>query len=91
MSKKKSLGHNPLAHRKRKYASFDFIAPSNDEVEQANKAKAKEDKVNKTTTSYYLEEPVINKIKTLADQRDTSYSALVNEILKQTLRDLYSG
>lgn len=89
MSKKKSLGHNPLSYSTRAHASFDFIAPSKKEEEQAESAQ-EEKKVNKITASYYLEEPVVDKVKNLADQKETSYSALVNDILKDSLRDITS-
>lgn len=92
MSKKKSLGHNPLAYSTRRHASFDFITPSKDDREEDG-AVANEDekKVNKVTASYYLEEPLVNKIKNLADQKEISYSALVNDILKDSLKDITSG
>lgn len=91
MSKKKSLGHNPLAYSTRRHASFDFIAPSESEEDVAkeeNGASEEQEKVQKVTASYYLEQPLINKIKHLADQKGISYSALVNDILKDALRDI---
>lgn len=88
MSKKKSLGHNPLAYSTRRHASFDFISSSESEEDSAKGASEKQDRVQKITTSYYLEQPLVNKIKRLADQKGTSYSALVNSILKDALRDI---
>lgn len=87
MSKKKSLGHNPLSYSMRRHASFDFISPSSEEeadraIEQVQKPK----KVNKLTVSYYLEEPLVNKIKAIAKARETSYSAIVNEMLKNSVK-----
>lgn len=89
MSKKKSLGHNPLSYSTRAHASFDFIAPSYNEEDKVESAQEKK-KVNKVTASYYLEEPVVDKVRNLADQKETSYSALVNNILKHSLRDITS-
>lgn len=87
MSKKKSLGHNPLAYSTRSHASFDFITTSEDQKAEAVK-NGDENKVNKITASYYLEEPLVNKVRYLAEKKDTSFSALVNEILKDSLRDI---
>jgi hypothetical protein len=90
MSKKKSLGHNPLAQSSLGYASYDFISSSeNNEEEEGEKGKgASLHDINKKTASYYLEEPVISKIRKLADKHGTSYSALVNKILKNTLKNI---
>ncbi|MDR9415539.1 MAG: hypothetical protein RI564_04585 [Gracilimonas sp.] len=79
MSKKKSLGHNPLAYSTRSHASFDFITPSNENEDQEEQKKAK---VRKETASYYLESPIVSKVKATAREQDTSYSAIVNTILK---------
>lgn len=92
MSKKKSLGHNPLAYSTRRHASFDFITPLKDEQEEEGVAATDDDKrVNKITVSYYLEEPLVKGVKNLADQKEMSYSALVNGILKDSLKDITSG
>lgn len=91
MSKKKSLGHNPLAYSTRRHASFDFITPSKDEEEDGLLTSEEDKKVNKTTVSYYLEEPLVKRVKNLADQKDMSYSALVNGILKDSLKDITTG
>ncbi len=94
MSKKKSLGHNPLAYSTRRHASFDFITPSEREEDGdkvANEGSEEQSSAEKITVSYYLEHPLVNKIKHLADQKGTSYSALVNDILKDALRDISNG
>ncbi|WP_020402822.1 hypothetical protein [Gracilimonas tropica] len=83
MGKKKSLGHNPLAYSTRSHASFDFIAPSNEK----EKEEKEEGRVHKETASYYLESPLVNKIKAMADEQDTSYSSIVNDILKRHLQE----
>lgn len=114
MSKKKSLGHNPLAYSTRRHASFDFITPTDSDQEEAEKTKdtapsnnhipekspennkpvpapAEKPKkpstamVNKVTASYYLEEPLVLKIKDMAEEQNTSYSAVVNDMLKDIL------
>ncbi|WP_421774520.1 hypothetical protein [Gracilimonas sp.] len=92
MSKKKSLGHNPLAYSTRRHASFDFITPSDSEEEDnqevSNEENSADSRVNKVTASYYLEEPVVESVKLIADKKETSYSAVVNAILKSSIRDL---
>lgn len=92
MSKKKSLGHNPLAYSTRRHASFDFITPSEPQEENKEEMSQKEDstgsRVNKITASYYLEEPVVESVKIIADKKETSYSAVVNAMLKNSIRDL---
>jgi hypothetical protein len=90
MSKKKSLGHNPLAYSTQRHASFDFITPSeNNEGDGDDKNTAhNKNKVNKITVSYYLEEPLVNKVKSLADSKESSYSALVTRLLKKSLKDI---
>ncbi|HET8864953.1 MAG TPA: hypothetical protein VFM80_04580 [Gracilimonas sp.] len=95
MSKKKSLGHNPLAYSTRRHASFDFINPTgSDEDEEFDKDASNDEhdehKVTKITASYYLEEPLVKRVKSLADQKDVSYSALVNDILKDSLKNITS-
>ncbi|SMO33821.1 hypothetical protein [Gracilimonas mengyeensis] len=85
MSKKKSLGHNPLSQRGVRYATFDFIKPLETEEDDHPRKKRK---INKTTASYYLEEPVVNKVRRLAKKKGTSYSALVNEMLKYSLAEI---
>ncbi|MAL16297.1 MAG: hypothetical protein CL670_11035 [Balneola sp.] len=87
MSKKKSLGHNPLAYSTRRHASFDFITPS-DEKQDKEEHDQNFTKVSKTTASYYLEEPVVDGIKDIADNRETSYSSIVNAILKSAIKKL---
>ena len=89
MSKKKSLGHNPLAYSTRRHASFDFITPS-DSNSDADDQSQKVRKASKSTVSYYLEDPVVEGIKAIADSRETSYSAIVNAVLKSALKKLNS-
>lgn len=92
MSKKKSLGHNPLAYSTRRHASFDFITSpakgEEDTAKEENEASQENERVQKVTASYYLEHPLVKKIKYLAGQKGTSYSALVNNILKDALKDI---
>jgi len=60
MSKKKSLGHNPLAYSMLGKATFDFIGKREEEHAQE---KQKKKKVNKKIVSYYLEEPLVKELK----------------------------
>ncbi len=90
MSTKKSLGHNPLAYSTQRHASFDFITPSEDNEDdgEGKRTAQKKNKVNKLTVSYYLEEPLVKDVKSLAKSRESSYSALVNQLLKKSLKDI---
>lgn len=125
MSKKKSLGHNPLAYSMRSHASLDFIGKAPDQQpgegdkkkEKAKKPQLKQKekqkpekgagrkksavkkqkpaaetghtagkkKPNKTVVSYYLEEPLVDKIRAMAEAENTSYSALAHRLLKKGL------
>ena len=82
MSKKTSLGHNPLAYSLKSHASFDFIKSTKDN--SANDID--EPVIQKKVVSYYLEKPVIDKIKTIAKEKKESYSCLVNEFLKASIK-----
>ncbi len=81
MSKKTSLGHNPLAYSLKSHASFDFIKNTQDTSDTSNVEKTKQKKV----TSYYLHEETIDRIKAVAEQKGESYSSVVNDFLKVML------
>lgn len=86
MSKKKSLGHNPLAYSMLGHASFDFISPQETEEEKnLEKREEKESKTTKVTVSYYLEEPLVDQIKNLAAKNNTTYSAMISRMLKDSI------
>lgn len=86
MRKKKSLGHNPLAYSMLNASSFAFISEVTGQA--MDEGKTETAKVSsKVTVSYYLEEKLVNRIKTLAENRQSSYSALVNRMLKQKLKE----
>lgn len=88
MGKKKSLGHNPLAYSMMGHASFDFI-PSQEQNVKENESKEKEDhETHKITASYYLEEPLVTKIKNIAKKKNQTYSATVSNLLKKSLKEL---
>ena len=78
MSKKPSLGHNPLAQNIRNHGSFDFIKDTAPKKRSSQRAKKK---TSKKVVSYYLEEEVIEKIKNIAKNESKSFSALANELL----------
>ncbi|MBO6621023.1 MAG: hypothetical protein JJ892_03675 [Balneola sp.] len=79
MSKKTSLGHNPLAYSLNNHASFDFIKST----EEKPVSYKEEQVIQKKVASYYLEESVINHVKEIADKEKKSYSCIVNEFLKE--------
>ena len=82
MSKKPSLGHNPLAYSLKSHASFDFIRNTQ---EQDESDKEETHTVPKKVASYYLEESVVDKIRAIAERNDQSFSAVANEFLKQAI------
>lgn len=86
MGKKKSLGHNPLAYSMLNASSFTFIPEATGQATDEGKTETANIS-SKVTVSYYLEEKLVNKIKTLAENRQSSYSALVNRMLKQKLKE----
>ncbi|MTI88055.1 MAG: hypothetical protein FH748_08815 [Balneolaceae bacterium] len=83
MSKKKSLGHNPLAYSTFGDSSFDFISSS----EEKREAKEEIKKPQKSVVSYYLEDPLVSRIRKKADEEEKSYSAYVNELLKKSMNE----
>ena len=83
MSKKTSLGHNPLAYSLRSHASFDFIRSIQNE---SNSSSAKSE-VKKKVASYYLEEHVIRQIRTIAEEEKESFSAIANSFLKEAIKN----
>ncbi len=82
MSKKQSLGHNPLAYSLRNHGSFDFIR----DTQGKNGNQQKEPVISKKVASYYLEESVIEKVREIAEQQDDSYSGVANRLLKEALK-----
>lgn len=82
MSKKASLGHNPLAYSLKSHASFDFIRNTQNQ-DSADEEESVQ--IQKKVASYYLEEDVIKEIRTIADKEDKSYSCVANDFLKASI------
>ena len=87
MSKKKSMGHNPLGENHLEGAKFDLI-PYTEKGAERKKKEETEKKTNKKVVSYYLEEELVKEIKTNAKKFNVSYSNLVSKILKRTIKQL---
>tara|TARA_R110002124_G_scaffold286453_1_gene467395 strand:- start:12606 stop:12875 length:270 start_codon:yes stop_codon:yes gene_type:complete len=83
MSKKPSLGHNPLAYSLKSHASFDFVRNTQ---EQEDTDQDKNTSGQKKVTSYYLEESIVNEIRAIAKKEDKSFSCVANEFLKQSIK-----
>lgn len=83
MSKKESLGHNPLAYSLKSHASFDFIRNTQ---EQQSTDQEKTPPVHKKVASYYLEESIVNEIRAIAEKEDKSFSGVANEFLKLAIK-----
>jgi len=82
MSKKPSLGHNPLAYSLKSHASFDFIRSSD---ERKKPEKVRDVQPQKKVTSYYLEESVVDKIRSIAEEKSKSFSCVANEFLRASI------
>jgi|GEM_PF-596956 hypothetical protein len=82
MTKKKSMGHNPLAYSLKGDASFDFIRSTENQESTPDKEK---NTPQKKVASYYLEEDIINTIRALAKEKNDSYSHIANDLLKYAL------
>lgn len=83
MSKKPSLGHNPLAYSLKNHASFDFIRDTQNKEDTGQSASSSK---SKKVASYYLEEDVINHIRERANKENSSFSSIANEMLKEKIR-----
>ena len=84
MSKKPSLGHNPLKQNLKNHGSFNFI-------KDTSQKKTAQKKVGKTipkkVVSYYLEEDIIDKIREMAQNQEKSFSGLANELLDASINN----
>lgn len=91
MSKKKSLGSSPVGYSDTgtSTSTFSFIPdlgvsernlkePDNQELTGGN---ASNGTPNKTVVSYYLEEPLTERVRRLADDLETTYSAIAGRAL----------
>jgi hypothetical protein len=87
MSKKTSLGHNPLAYSLKNHASFDFIR----NIQNNSESGSIESEIRKKVASYYLEERVIDKIKEIAKEEEDSFSSVVNRFLKEGIKNRYES
>lgn len=87
MDKKKVLGDNPLAYSFRNHASFDFIRDTTSETSEEAKDESEEKSVKKVV-SYYLEESIIERIKKIADDNNESYSSVVSQMLRSSLKNI---
>ncbi|MEP1150372.1 MAG: hypothetical protein ABJH08_01480 [Balneola sp.] len=83
MTKKQSMGHNPLAYSLKSHASFDFIR----DIQEEDGSDSEEAKpVEKKVASYYLEKPIVDEIREIAETEDRSFSSVANEFLKSALK-----
>lgn len=83
MTKKKSMGHNPLAYSLKSHASFDFIR---DTQKQQHAEPEKTPSISKKVASYYLEESVVDEIREIAKTEEKSFSCVANDFLKLALK-----
>lgn len=82
MSKKPSMGHNPLAYSLKSHASFDFIRNTQ---EQEKPEPEETTTVQKKVASYYLEESIVDEIRAIAEKENRSFSSVANDFLKEAM------
>ena len=85
MDKKKVMGHNPLGTNHLKDAKFDFI-PFTESGSVHKKSVSKLPKKKKRVVSYYLEEDLINAVKSKATDNKESFSHYVGSVLKKAVK-----
>ncbi|MFW6157606.1 MAG: hypothetical protein ACOC4S_02065 [Balneolaceae bacterium] len=89
MSKKKSLGSSPVGYSDTGTSTFSFIPDlgvaeknvketDNQELPKGNSSNGTP---NKTVVSYYLEEPLTERVRRLAEDLETTYSAIAGRAL----------
>ncbi len=84
MSKKPSLGHNPLAYSLKSHASFDFIKSTQNQQKEAGKNDSKSSP-KKKVVSYYLEQSLIDQIRNKANEEKKTYSYVAGKLLKESI------
>ncbi|HKJ32190.1 MAG TPA: hypothetical protein VKA34_10195 [Balneolales bacterium] len=87
MSKKRSLGSDPLFHELTvSQKAFDFIGRSASESVENHGSEQNlnesDEKSDKKIVSYYLEKDLIKEIKTLAHLTNQCYSRLVSRAIR---------
>lgn len=86
MTKKQVMGHNPLGYRPLANAKLSFI-PQTDSGSGETDERLKKPSPRKRTVSYYLEETLIDEIKSRAKENEDSYSHFVNQTLKKAIKE----
>ncbi|MGB0346486.1 MAG: hypothetical protein ACPGGA_03310 [Balneolaceae bacterium] len=86
MDKKKVMGHNPLGTNHLADAKFDFI-PFTESGSVHKDSVAKLPKTKKRVVSYYLEEKLINAVKSKATRNEESFSQYVSRVLKKAIKE----
>jgi len=86
MDKKKVMGHNPLGINHLADAKFEFI-PFTESGSVYKESNQEIRRKKKKVVSYYLEEELINEIKTKAKANEESYSTFVGKALKKAVKE----
>ena len=86
MDKKKVMGHNPLGTNHLADAKFDFI-PFTESGSAHKDSVSSMPRKKKRVVSYYLEEDVINAVKSKATANEESFSTFVGKALKKAVQE----
>ena len=88
MSRKKSLGHNPLGFSGFDQSSLNFIGSKPDQHHSDTHKNHQHDgnkHVEKKVVSYYLEVKLVHRLKDIAHSEGRYYSSLVSEAVENLI------
>jgi len=90
MSRKKSLGHNPLGFSGFDQNSLGFIGTKSHQHQSNTHENHHHDQkghVDKKVVSYYLEVKLVRRLKRIANSEGRYYSSLVSEAVENFIND----
>ena len=86
MSLRKSLGHSPIGFSMIGESNFDFIPDRNPVSSRNNSHHDNQDPPAKKIVSYYLEKPLIERLKQYCDENNKPYSHTASEAIEHYLK-----
>lgn len=87
MGLRKSLGHSPIGFSMVGKSNFDFIPDRSPVTAQNSHQADNKTEADKKIASYYLEKPVIKRLKQYCDEHKKPYSHTVNRAIDHYLRN----
>lgn len=90
MSKKKSLGHNPLGTSDIDHNKLRFIGSGSgqhDDITPENLHDSNKSRVEKKAVCYYLEVQLVRRLKKIAHSEGRYYSHMVSEAVENLLNE----